>query len=162
MTLSVGPVTDYLFATAQTAVAAITVRNLPVQVVDGPPRELTPGMFFVGITDSHPEVQGSTTVVRRLLGVGAKRVEDEFTVPCLIDVRMPGNDQKAARDAAESIFNAFWPLVAADLTLGGTLHEGRIAEISEITETPALLGTVAEPGRQQLIAFGVHCRDVTT
>lgn len=161
MTLTVGPATDYLVGKAQLAVTGVTVSGQPVLVVDGEPSVLAPGMFVIGASEPPTEGSVAETVVRRDWdGLGAKRVTDEFTVPCYIDVRLAGTSAKAARDAAESIFNAFWPLIKADLTLGGALS--LFAAVNDITEQPSNLGTVAEPGRRHLIKFGVICRNQTT
>jgi hypothetical protein len=160
MTLTVGPATDYIFTKAQQAVTGITVSNKPVLVVDGEPSILEPGMFVIGVTDAPPDGLAETVVLREWEGLGAQHVADEFTIPCYIDVRIAGTDMKAARDAAEAIFNAFWPLLKADLTFGGILSVD--AGIAELSEHPGNTGTVAEPGRRHLIKFGVHCRNQTT
>jgi hypothetical protein len=161
VTLSVGPVTDYLVAAATTAVTGTTVSGKPVTVVDGEPSILAPGMFVIGAPEPPPDGgQAETRVARAWNGLGARQVLDDYTIPCYIDVRIAGTDTKAARDAAEAIFNAFWPLLKADLTLGGALD--RICEIPDIAAFSSNLGTVAEPGRRHLIQFGVHCRNQTT
>lgn len=161
VTLTVGPATDNIVAKAEQAAADFTVSGHPVLVVDGEPSVLMPGMFVIGASEPPTEGTIAETAVRRDWdGVGAKRVADEFTVPCYIDVRIAGTSAKDARDAAEAIFNAFWQLYAADPLLGGVLN--RVSAVPDITEQPSNTGTVAEPGRRHLIKFGVLCRNQTT
>lgn len=159
MTLSIGPATDHLVTLAQAAVTGVTVNGQPVAVVDGQPDELTFGMFVIGLEQPPPEPAGDTTGTRMWVGLGAKRTEEDYTIPCYIDVRIPGT-QKAARDLAAQIFDAFWTGFSADLTLGGAVNI--YAEITNLTSTPSSVGTAAEPGRRQLMYFGVHCRNRTT
>ena len=161
MTLTVGPATDYLIAKAQQAVTGVTVSGQPVLVVDGEPSVLAPGMFVIGASEPPTEGNAAETAIRRDWdGVGAKHVKDEFIIPCYIDVRIAGTSAKTARDAAEAIFNAFWPLSAADPDLGGVLN--RASVVPDIAEQPSNTGTVAEPGRRHFIKFGVLCRNQTT
>lgn len=162
MTLSIGAATDYLVNIAASAVSGMTVNGQPVVVADGEPDELTFGMFVIGLDTPPPDTSGDTAGTRAWMGLGAKRVEDDYLIPCYVDVRVAGNVQKTARDAAVGIFNAFWPLFAADLTLGGALTGGRYAEIVNYIATARSVGTVAEPGRRQFIQFAVHCRSLTT
>ena len=162
MTLSVGAATDYLVQTATQAAVGITVEGQLVVVHDGEPATVTLGQFVIGLSDPPPQMAGDTTGTRGFMGVGAQRLEEDYTVPCYIDIRVPGTVQKTARDIAVSVFDAFWPLIRADLTLGGALKGGRYAEITEVTHMASNVGTVAEPGRRHLIAFGVHCRNLTS
>lgn len=162
MTLSIGPATDYLVATARTAVTGLTLPNSDKwQVIDGGPSGLTNFMFVVGVTEPPPDGHAETAVTREWKGLGRQTLEEDYTIPCYIDARLGGTDQKAVRDIAETAFNAFWPLLKADMSLGGALHEGRSADIEALAERPENLGTVAEPARRLLLLFGVHCRNLT-
>lgn len=162
MTLSIGPAIDNLVAKAQQAVAGLTVAGQPVQVVDGEPTVVSLAMFAVGLNRPPPEADAETAGERDLSPFGARFIDEDFFIPCFIDVRLPGKvTQKAVRDAAEAIFNAFAPLVSADQHLGGLLVGGGFAQIAAVTSTPSNVGTVAEPGRRQLITFGVHVTNVT-
>lgn len=162
MTLSIGAATDYLYATAQTTSSGITVNGHSVLVVDGWPHELAFGMFVIGLSAPPPDVAGDTIGTRMWEGLGARHLQEDYTIPCYIDVRVPGTTQKTARDLAESIFNPFWSAITADLTLGGALKGGRYAEITDLASTPSNVGEVGDPGRRQFIQFGVHCRSLTT
>lgn len=163
MTMTVGAATDYIYALAQAAVAGVRVEGQPAQAHDGFPPFPVPGMFVVGLELPPPDLGDSAThVTREWYGVGGKRLEEDYTIPCYIDVRVEGTVQKTPRDAAEAIFNTFWTSLAADLTLGGILTSGRLADIADLTFQPGELGTVGEPGRRQLVTFGVHCRNLTT
>lgn len=162
MTLSVGAATDQLVTLATTAVTGITVNGDPVLVSDGQPDELAFGMFIIGLSQPPPENLGDTTGTRSWASLGALHLEEDYTIPCCIDVRVAGKVQKTARDLVEQVFNAFWTLFAADLTLAGALKGGRWAEIVNLTFTPANVGSTAEPGRRQLADFGVHCRNLTS
>lgn len=163
MTVSVGAATDYLYGLAQTAVAGVTVEGQAAQAHDGWPPEPVPGMFVVGMETPPPDVGDSAThVTREWHGIGGKRLEEDYTIPCYIDVRVEGTVQKTARDLAETIFNPFWAAIAADLTLGGVLTHGRTAQVDSLTFTPGPLGSITEPGRRQLVTFGVRCMNLTT
>lgn len=162
VTVSVGAATDYVYAKAQAAVVGVTVNGKPAVAIDGEPEELTFGMFVVGVTQPPPDGAAETTGTRSWMGLGAKRLEEDYILPCYIDVRSPGRVQKTPRDIALSIFNTFWASIASDLTLGGALQGGRYAEIVDFITHAGTLGTVAEPGRRQLVMFGVHCRNLTT
>lgn len=157
MTLSIGPATDYLYGLAQQAVVGVTVNGKPVLVVDGWPSEVAFGMFAVGLSQPPPDGGDETTGSRPLSAIGNLFSDEDYTIPCFIDVRVNGTVQKAARDAAESILNAFGALL--DQRLGGILRGGP-AEIANLAYSPSNVGTAAEPGRRQLISFGVHCTNL--
>lgn len=160
--MSLGAAVDYLYGLAQQAATGVTVNDEPVLVVDGEPDLVAFGMFVVGMSEPPPDLAGDITIARDWEGLPARYLVEDYTVPCYIDVRVPGGEQKTARDLAESLFNAFWALVKADLTLGGLLQGGRSAAISEVTSTSSNVGSAAEKGRRQLIRFGVHAQNLTT
>lgn len=162
MTTSIGPATDYLVEQATTAVEGFTVNGGdPFLVWDGQPWEMTNGMFVIGLSSFvPPDVTGDVDGTRSWKSLGAKQLQEDYTIPCYIDARVAGTSQKAARDLAEGVFNAFWALIAADLTLGGALGS-MWAEIDDLTETPRSLGSVEEPARATRISFGVRCRNRT-
>jgi hypothetical protein len=155
-----GPVVDYLVTKAGTAIA-----GLPDEwaVSDGEAREVGNFMFVVGVNE--PPADGGTaqvTAARSYVSLGAQKIEQDLTFPCYIDARVSEVDatsQKAARDKAESAFNAFWPLLKADLTFGGLLAVD--AAIPTVTGEPRPVGTAAEPGRRFLIKFDVLGRTRT-
>lgn len=159
--ITVGAATDYLYGLAQAAVAGVTVNGEPVLVSDGWPDELALGMFLVGLSDSPPEGSGQTSGTDGwpLLGNPGAAAED-YLIPCVIDVRISGNVQKTARDLAESMFNTFWDSFVTDRSLGDLLHGGG-ATITSIVSIPSNVGTVAEPGRRQLISFAVRCTNLS-
>lgn len=161
MTLSIGPATDYLYTQAQTVCAAVTVNGAQAVAVDGWPYELDWGMFVVGLSAPPPDPVGDTTGTRSWASLGQMRLQEDYTIPCYIDVRVGEATQKQVRDLTASLFDPFWALLRADLTLGGVLGEGRYAEITDLTSTPSNVGTAAEQGRRQLVTFGVHCRNLT-
>lgn len=156
MTLSIGPATDYIVGLATQAVVGVTVNGEPVQVVDGSPDVLEMGSFVVGLSEPPPNVIGETASTRARLTAEVGLSSDTYLIPCYIDIRIGGRSQKAARDIAERVFNAFWTGLIADLSLGGALRNGT-AELTEITAVPGNVGTAAEPGRRQLLSFGVTC-----
>ena len=155
MTLSIGAATDYLVGLATQAANGITVEGKPVGVVDGQPVDLFPAMFVIGLSEPPPNEQGETTGSRLSSPLGNEFVDEDFTIPCYLDVRVAGKSQKAARDAAESILRPF--LTAFDPRLGGVLVEGGNAEIPELRYVPSNVGTVGEPGRRNFTQFTVHC-----
>lgn len=162
MTLSIGPATDYLYGLARQAVAGITVNGKPMQASDGPTQAPVFGMFVIGVTEPEGDSDTAATRTYEGQGLGLQQFQEDYIIPCYIDVRISGGAQKTARDLAETAFNNFWPLFKADQTLGGALRSGRKAEISELTESPLAVGTAAEKGRRHLIRFGVHCQNLTT
>lgn len=160
--VSIGAVTDYLYGRAQAAVVGVVVNGEAALAVDGEPDAVSFGMFVVGMNEPPPDGTGVTDAIREWDGLGAQRIREDYTIPCYIDVRVPGNKQKPARDAAEAMFNTFWASISVDKTLGGLLTGGYFAELDALAYHPSNVGTVAEPGRRQLVTFGVHCRNVTT
>lgn len=162
MTISIGAATDYLYTKAQTATSGLLVNGDPVLVIDGWPDEVAFGMFVIGLSSPPPDGAAETSGTRAWAALGAQRTQEDYTIPCYIDIRVAGKTQKTARDISESIFNTFWALLAADLTLGGALKGGRYAEITDFNCLPGNLGTVGEPGRRQFTTFGVHCRNLTS
>lgn len=160
VTLSVGAATDSLVGLATTAVNGVTVSGKPVGVSDGWPPQPEPGMLVIGV-DS-PSGAAEIPVQRDWSPIGDRHIDEDYTIPCYIDVRVPGAVQKVARDAAEAIFNAFWTQVVANPTLGGALQgTGYSALFANVRCTAANLGTVAESGRRCLITFDVHCMNLT-
>lgn len=159
MTLSIGPATDYLITKAQTAAVGITVSGKPVLVVDGEPSVLEPGMFVIGLRTPPPEMSGETTGTRSQSPIGNTFADEDYLIPCYIDVRVAGTVQKTARDLAAQVFDAFWAAVLSDRSLGGLFQYP--VELGAFASVPSNVGTVAEPGRRQLITFEVHCQNLT-
>lgn len=155
MTLTIGAATDYLFGLAQQAVDGVMVGDKPAKAVDGEPSHPVPAMFVIGLSEPPPNEQGETTGSRVSSAMGNEFVDEDFTIPCYLDVRVAGEDQKVARDAAESILRPF--LTAFDPLLGGVLAEGGNAEIPDLRYVPSNVGTGGEPGRRNFISFTVHC-----
>lgn len=156
--ITIGAATDYIYSLAQQAVAGVTVEK--AVAVDGWATTLYPIMFHVGLSQPPDNPIGDSTSSRSWAALGAAAVQEDFTVPACIDVRMTGT-QKQVRDIAEGLFDSFWTLLATDLTLDGLLKEGRYAEITDLTSTPSNVGTATQNGRRQLISFGVHCQNLT-
>lgn len=161
MTVSIGAATDYLYSLAQQAVSGVTVNGKPAVAIDGWPEELTFGMFVVGLSQPPPDGAAETVGTRELSTIGNVWSDEDYVVPCYIDVRISGTVQKTARDLAESIFNPFCAALIADRSLGGLLQLPGFAQLSSVIASPLNVGTVAEPGRRQFIGFGVHCRNLT-
>lgn len=160
MSLTIGPATDYLVALANQAVTGVTVNGDPVHVSDGEPRELAFGMFVIGMPEPPPEAaEGETRGSRTRLTMGAYTASEDYDIPCFIDVRIGDATSKQVRDAAESIFNAFWGLFAVDVTLGGALPGGS-AQVTNLSEVSGTVGSTGAPGRRLLIMFDVHCTAV--
>lgn len=157
MRLTYAPAIDYLLGLAEQAVQGIRVNNKPVVAVDGWPTDIALGMFVIGLDQPAEEGQATATIGTGLLlaTIGVQDVGENYTIPCYIDVR--GHDtQKQVRDLTSQIFEAFWPLFAADFSLGGLL-EGGLASVVDIRSTPLLAGTAPEGGRRQLLTFGIRC-----
>jgi hypothetical protein len=161
-TLTTGPIIDYLVTLATNASVGIVVDSEAVQVVDGWPAALSPAMFIVGLSSPPPDTtDGDVLTAREWSEFGNGTINEDLAIPCLIDIRVGGVVQKTPRDVAESVFNNFWALIAADTSLGHRLLGGPYdAAITDVRSTPSNVGTVAEPGRRQLIAFAVSCRNL--
>lgn len=163
MTISIGAATDALYALAQQAVNGVTVNGAAAVAVDGWPYDLQPGMFVIGLSQPPPDGLAETTGIGlRLLGINQAVFDEDYTIPCYIDVRIggTGTTQKTARDQALAIFSTFFAAFVADLTLAGAIRGP--ASVTALTATPANVGTAAEPGKRQFISFGVRCpNDIT-
>jgi len=165
MTLSISAAVDHLVGLATTSVIGVTVEGQTVAVIDGWPTQIGKGSFIIGLTqppnpaisDSDAQVDGT----RSWAGLGAKQVDENYSIPCCIDIRMKGT-QKQARDIASGIFDTFAPLLIADLSLGGALAQPGWAEINNLTHLPLPAGTAPELARRHLITFTVRCRSRTT
>lgn len=161
MSLTIGPVTDAMVALATAAVNGKTVGGQLFTVSDGPPVQMTLGMFIVGMEE--PPLEGpvaETAGSRTRLTMGAYTSQEEYTLPCHIAVVFPAGTAKQARDLAVSVFDAWWDLMAADPSFGGVLPGGSAAAV-DLRFIAELRGTEGQPARAQIISFGLHCTAVT-
>lgn len=78
---------------------------------------------------------------------------EEPDVPCLISVHKLGANQKAARDAAFTIYNAVVALIRGDRRLGGAIRPGLPARISRFRLYQTAAATEAGEGRVCEIRF---------
>lgn len=155
---SIPAAVDYLVGLATQAVVGIP----GAVVADGWTDERSGAMFGVG-TDAPPFFEGESTTIEgppSWAGLGAKRIEEDYTIPCYIYVGIGGVDNRAVRASAFSVWDAFLPLVIADLTLGGALKGGRYAEITTLGAQGPKTPEEAQGGRYCLIRFSVHCRSL--
>jgi hypothetical protein len=152
---AIAPVFTYLLAQLPPVVQAVDTTGV---VFDGWADAPADTVLVVGATAPGNQVAADET--RTYLELGARKVNEEFFVPCFIGVQTGGTDLAIPRATALAIFDGIVSLIASDMTLGGALLNGRWAEISDIgfTQEP-LAVTGAMDGRQVVLSFRVHCRN---
>jgi hypothetical protein len=147
---SVFDVIDYLYTT----ISALPACAAPVAVHDGwPGVYMADDMVCIGGTPADTE----QSAARGYVSLGAQKVDEEYEIPIYVRSYRGGTDQKAARDAAKTIYYAIEAALRADLTLGGNLNIH-----------PAIVGTLnvkqtsaedATEGRIAEVEFGVRCKN---
>lgn len=156
MSSAIGAVFTYLLANFQTACQAVDSTAL---IIDGPvASEIPPPpapMIYVGATN--PLNAAAAQGVHSYIEIGQRKVEEDFTVPCLIDAAVGDADQAACRASALSMFDACLGVIAADQTLGGALLAGRFAEITDFQMVQTDGEDEAVDGRRCVLMFSVHC-----
>ena len=157
-TSALSGVMDYLLAQFGTALHNVD----PDGVIDeGIPTFVPPAphpLLIVGMP--HPEDATAADGLRNYFALGSGGFEEEFEVPCYIDVGVAGPlEQGTARRSALLVFDGCVDAIRADLTLGGLLKKGRWAEIP----TSQLVATrdeqEATKGRRSILSFRVKCRN---
>lgn len=147
---SIPAATDYLLGlAAQAAPGAV--------VADGWPTSLGRSMFGVGtdrppIEDSGEAANGT----RAFISLGAQRVDENYGIPCWI-YQASGDPQKTLRDAAFAIFDQFYTLLRADLTLGGALSQ--YAAVNDLRVEGPKTADEAGKGQYCLVMFTVTCQN---
>ena len=115
----VGQAIDYLVA----QLPALAVAAQPdAMVIDGITRdELSTSMIWIG--RAQPEDLRAALGTRSIPTLGRRRVDETWSVDGFTDCRREGTTQKAARDAALSLFDAVAHLVGTDPSMGGLLTD---------------------------------------
>lgn len=153
-----GAVFTYLIANITTAVQAVDATAV---IVDGPVADNIPPppapMVFIGATDPVNPVAADGT--RNYVELGRLKVDEDFTIPCYIDTSVNGANQAVCRNAALAVYDAIVHLIQSDMTLGGALLAGRVAEISDVQIIQTDTEAEAEDGRRCVITFKVHCQN---
>ena len=155
MGTSVGAAIDYLVAGLQ---PLLTAADPTAVVADNDPLVTSQSLVVVGRSDPTNATAGLGA--QMILNLGANRREEDYVIPCFVQVYRPGPKQKPARDAAITLFDVFANLIASDVTLGGVLLRGRRAFIEkvELIQTRDSNDT-GDAGalRVAIFAFDVHC-----
>jgi hypothetical protein len=155
---AIGPVFTYLLTNFATAVQAVDSTAL---IVDGPVPDYLPPppapIVFVGATSPLSAVAGDST--RNYIELGRLAVDEDFSIPCYIDAAASNNDQAGARNSALGAYNAIVHLIQSDMTLGGLLLSGRVAEVQDIQIIQTDGDEEANDGRRCLITFRIHCQN---
>ena len=154
-TSAIGPVFDYLNAQLPAVVQAVSPF---CSVQDGWINDMTDAMVVIGRTAA--DSQGAETGSHIYQELGAGRVEEQFDIPCYVDVAVGGDQQSEARKSALAIFNAIVTFLRQDMTFGGALQNGRWGWVKDIrmdhTQDPA----EASAGRRCVIFFTLSCRNL--
>lgn len=151
---SIGPAFDYLLNTLP---AVLVVVDPKVQVSEDWPDDATAQRQFI-IGRAGPS-HGETAAVgsNALITLGAGRVDEDYDIPCFIQVISGGQgDQKVCRDAAMAIWNGFVSFLARDRTLGGSLSQWAEIKQLQYDGTPE---TFIGAGRSALITFTISCKN---
>ena len=153
-----GAVFAYLLANVPAAVQAVDATAV---VVDGPVADaIAPPpapMIFIGAHDPVTPVAAQGT--RAYVELGRLKVDEDFYVPCYIDAASGGSDQSIARNSALGAYDAIVHLIQGDMTLGGALLAGRVAEVTNVQVIQTDTELEAVDGRRCLITFNVHCQN---
>lgn len=89
-----------------------------------------------------------------------KQAQEDYTVPQYIYVGIGGTDLRSARLLACQIWDAWFPLFLADLSLGGALRGRQGAELSSLTGSSPRSADEAAGGRYYLLQFPVRCQSL--
>lgn len=158
MSSAIGAVFTYLIANVTTAVQAVDPTAV---VVDGPVADYIPPppapIVFIGATD--PINATATDGTRNYVELGRMKVDEDFTIPCYIDASVNGANQATCRNAALAVYDAIIHMIQSDMTLGGALLAGRVAEVTDIQIIQTNTEEEADDGRRCLITFKVHCQN---
>lgn len=158
MSSAIGAVFTYLIANFTTAAQAVDPTAVIVDgsVADSIPPPPTP-MLFVGATDPFNSV--ATDGTRNYVELGRLKVDEDFTIPCYIDTSVNGADQATCRNAALAVYDAVVHVIQSDMTLGGALLAGRVAEITDVQIIQTDKEVEADDGRRCVITFKIHCQN---
>jgi hypothetical protein len=129
MGTATGAAIDYLVAQLP---AVLTAIDPTVVVIDAWATSGTESQSQVWVgKDAQMNAEGALGS-RLFLEIGAGKVTESVDIPCFIYCRRPGPAQKPARDASLAIFDAVVLLVMSDMTLGGVILGGRIAQVHDL------------------------------
>lgn len=154
MGTAIGPALIYFMTNGPAVIAAV---NPGAVVTLGWPDDVADDVMVFGRTlpdDSQAEV-GTQAYVE----LGAQRVDEAFDLPFFIGCGRGGDDQTEAMLAAVAMFDAFFAFLRTDLTLGGALHDGRIAQITSHRMRATQDTREAKQGRRWLITATVTCKN---
>lgn len=156
MGTSIGQGIDYLLATLPPLLLAVDSTSV---VVDNFPTVSSQSMVFIG--RQGPDDGQAASETRQFLVLGAGRVEEDYLIPCYIEVTRPGPEQKPARDAALALFDAFAHLMVSEagMTFGGVLQQGRIAQVRSVSLVQTRDGEDAGQSgtlRMAWVTFEIH------
>lgn len=130
---SIGQVIDWL-VTALPAPARQVAAD--VEVADYAATTATKTYVYVGRQniDDDESTAGELTYG----ALGKQRLDEAYTIPICIDVARNGPAYKPARDVALALLDVVVKTIHDDLTLGGIVQNGRIAQISnpELHQAP--------------------------
>jgi hypothetical protein len=127
-------------------------------VNDGWPGAMAPLMYTVGADRPPTEPQGTQADgSASWKGLGNLTVEENFGVPGYI-YSATGGAQTACRLAAFAVWDAWFPLFRADLSLGGALSTFPAGITNFRVEGPKSVEEAGD-GRYCLILFTVQCEN---
>lgn len=150
---------DWLIGLANQVKAATTDFDLIVH--DGWPASLGTTMFAVGADSPPDDTDGQQADGSQdYRDLGARVVDEVYGVPCYIYAAAGGTDQKSCRDRVFTVWDAFFPLLRADLTLGEALANGNnYARITGFNLVGPKSSEEAAKGRYALLKFTVTCQN---
>jgi hypothetical protein len=167
MGTSIGRAIDYLISgvvnnassdiNGKTLLQALQTVDKTVVLADNTPETTSQSTVFIG--RAQPDDAETATATRQFIVLGAGRSQEEYDIPCYIGVARPGPAQKPARDAALALFDVVAHFISADLSLGGVLMQGRVANLSSanLTQTRDEEDTDDGAMRVAWVMFTIHC-----
>lgn len=148
---------DYLVAHLPAVVTAVDPNGIVSEgwVATAPP----PPAPIVVVGMPSPDNASAADETRQYLALGSGQVEESFDIPCYIDVYVAGitGAQGQARAIACLVFDGVVDLIRSDLTLGGVLKRGRVAQLTDIRLVATRDEEEAQAGRRSVLSFVVRC-----
>lgn len=158
---ALGGVFDYFLANMPARMAALPALGVTIDTdvnvvdtytdrwpIDGCP------LFCIGA--NFPTATDAGEGLRAYVEIGGQGVEEDFNVPWYAACGRADGNQKLTRDAAIAVYDQVCTLLAADLSLGGLLRDGRWAEIGPLSATATKIQASNGTVRWFVISSTVH------
>lgn len=148
---------DYWLTAPLTALQAVDPNMALAEgyVITIPPISSTTGVSSVVLIGRESLDGGLEAESRRgWVALGATRVDEDFTIPCVIQVASGGPDQSLSRRTALQLFDAMHTTLKADPSMGGNVNiYGELVDLI-LNTTPT--DDASGQGRVATVQFHIH------